>query len=978
MFTDFVLSDSEDDSLVQHKVFAFKKDNKRISLASRNRRMPSLTPSVTTDIDIDDWNLLPSSTRIGNASSAMEESRIIADEDIEQAQADNQDVTLTEVNELLEPGGSRLNTSNKSGKNKSLNRTRFSKSRKLDDDFDRTLTDENIEAKQTGNKTIQDNAEFKEINKSDSPNKTVVSETPESNKIEIKNSKQEGVYKNQTLQQDENNIDINEQTTENEPSIEDKMAELHKENEGKSEQAIEPSMEREGGKEISHYNQDEDVGKSESSEEISKNQEEDTNEPEISQEITNDNQDNSKEVESSREISNDDEEEEIDKKSKEISNDDQDEDMEPMVWSDNDAENRSVSNENDAPDEEETKENDDEDEDDENDNIEEKVSNRVTPVKEIPDRTQKTVESSTKEDEGEQEQMEQDNDVVDETPNSSYDTTGRNRNRRQIEIDSPETVLKNSSKDDMSFKPMGRSTSFRKSKSAIEDINIRPTMIPIQESTIGTEGSRNSSTEGSGWDSHRTTRQTLRQTFGKDFTPRKSLRALIMEQSAKRQMGDTNTSKANKAKNKTVEDVADHNVRNLRVSTCNLSSDQLPDPKSPVPDISTHQELDPLISKPQVSYHKSLHDINEPHVSHHIISNEKSVNNNQATIDSGPEISIDASYGQGMSREVYEHENEQTIDKTRHQEKSDDNVTAKKDAVPIETDQDVQEELDYDPSIQDSVHDASAAETSEHKPSKSFSEKENSDHDEQSSIELSDHDEKESEHDDEEEEEKEDSEQEVQEEEEEQQLEDEESRQEIEPESEEESEHDESHQIEVESEQDEDLDISQQELQSEDERLETEQEVELESESENEQSEQNKSQESVNDSSHQESEQESDRDISDIPQIELDSDNEQNDQSSEKLTERVVFDSEMSDQEIDYEVSGRISRQVTEDEVTEHVSDMETDREMSASRFSEPAKDLDESIGTKKSLLLIQMQRIAQQNMEIKMKIVSKKFVLKQ
>ncbi|XP_073947575.1 uncharacterized protein isoform X2 [Choristoneura fumiferana] len=975
MFTDFVLSDSEDDSLVQHKVFAFKKDKKRISLVSRNRRMPSLTPSVTTDIDIDDWNLLPSSTMIGNGSGAMEESRIIADEDIEQAQAENQDVTLTEANDSLEPEPSRLNTSNKSRKNKSLNRTRISKSRKLDDDFDRTLTNANIEAQPTENKQIENNAEFKKIYKSGHHNKTVVSETPNNNTMEIETSKQESGCKGETLQQDENNININEQTTENEPSIEDKMAELHKESEDKSEQEIEPSIEQESEKEISHDNQDKDIEKPESSGEISNNQEEDTNEPESSKEITNENQDNTKEEESSKEINNDNEDEEIDQdgtkegeRSKEISNDNQDEEMEPMVWSDNDAEKASVSNENDAPGEEKTCENDNKEENDENDSNIDKISNRATPVKEIPNKSQKTVESSAEEDEGEeQEQMEEENDVVDETPNTSYDTTGRNRKKRETEVNSPETVLKNTSKDDMSFKPIGRSTSFRKSKSAIEDINIRPTLIPIQESTIGSEGSRNSSTEGSGWDSHRTTRQTLRQTFGKDFTPRKSLRALVMEQSAKRKMGDINTSKASKTKNKTVEDVADHNIRDRRVSTRNLSSDQLPGPKSPVPDISTHHESDPLISKPQVSYHKSLHDINEPHISRQTLSNEKSVNSNQATIDSGPEISIDASYGQGMSREAYEHENEQTMDKTKHIEKSRHNITAIKDTVPIETDQDMQEELDYDPSIQDSMHDASVAELSEHKKSEALSEKEDSDQDEHSIKELSDHDKEESSHDEDETEEKEDSEQEVEAEEE-----DEESQQDIEPESEEELEHEESQQIEVESEQDEELEMSQQELQSEDEeRQETEHEVELDSEreSENDQSKRNESQESVNGISHQESDQESDRNISDVPEIELDSDNEQNDQSSEKLTERVVFDNEMSDQEIDYELSDRISRQITEDDVTEHVSDMETDGEMSASRFSEPAKELDESVGTKKSLLLMQMQRIAQQNMEIKMKI---------
>ncbi|XP_050663516.1 uncharacterized protein DDB_G0290301-like isoform X2 [Leptidea sinapis] len=45
----------------------------------------------------------------------------------------------------------------------------------------------------------------------------------------------------------------------------------------------------------------------------------------------------------------------------------------------------------------------------------------------------------------------------------------------------------------------------------------------------------NSSANMSGWDSHRITRKSLRKTFGKDFTLRKSLRTLVMEKSARRQ-----------------------------------------------------------------------------------------------------------------------------------------------------------------------------------------------------------------------------------------------------------------------------------------------------------------------------------------------------------------------------------------------------------------------------------------------------------
>ncbi|XP_022117724.2 putative uncharacterized protein DDB_G0286901 [Pieris rapae] len=56
----------------------------------------------------------------------------------------------------------------------------------------------------------------------------------------------------------------------------------------------------------------------------------------------------------------------------------------------------------------------------------------------------------------------------------------------------------------------------------------------LKDNTRVSEGPSNSSVNNSGWDSHRTTRKTMRQTFGKDFTPRKSLRTLVMEKTAKR------------------------------------------------------------------------------------------------------------------------------------------------------------------------------------------------------------------------------------------------------------------------------------------------------------------------------------------------------------------------------------------------------------------------------------------------------------
>ncbi|XP_053606761.1 enolase-phosphatase E1-like [Plodia interpunctella] len=120
-----------------------------------------------------------------------------------------------------------------------------------------------------------------------------------------------------------------------------------------------------------------------------------------------------------------------------------------------------------------------------------------------------------------------------ETPNVTHDTTGRNRKKNESDVKSPEVVLRNDENVAESFTPKGRNTSIRRT-TMLKSLNIRPSLAPPRESTGISDGTTNSSAEGSGWDSHRTTRKTLRQTFGRDFTPRKSLRALVMEKSAKR------------------------------------------------------------------------------------------------------------------------------------------------------------------------------------------------------------------------------------------------------------------------------------------------------------------------------------------------------------------------------------------------------------------------------------------------------------
>lgn len=74
MFADFIVSESEDEiSEIQPRVFGFPKkaDTRRESANSRGKREHSPTSSVTTDIEMDDWKMLPSSTMVENQLEDM-------------------------------------------------------------------------------------------------------------------------------------------------------------------------------------------------------------------------------------------------------------------------------------------------------------------------------------------------------------------------------------------------------------------------------------------------------------------------------------------------------------------------------------------------------------------------------------------------------------------------------------------------------------------------------------------------------------------------------------------------------------------------------------------------------------------------------------------------------------------------------------------------------------------------------------------
>lgn len=149
-------------------------------------------------------------------------------------------------------------------------------------------------------------------------------------------------------------------------------------------------------------------------------------------------------------------------------------------------------------------------------------------------------ESNLSEDDEQEEQFESDQEQSKDVPDnevietSNHDATLRNKKKDPTIVKSPEVILHDKTNQMESFTAKGRNTSIRKTKSVIKNLTIKPSLAPVRESIVSSDVTRDSSAEGSGWDSHRTTRKTLRLTLGKDFTPRKSLRTLVMEKSAKR------------------------------------------------------------------------------------------------------------------------------------------------------------------------------------------------------------------------------------------------------------------------------------------------------------------------------------------------------------------------------------------------------------------------------------------------------------
>ncbi|PZC82318.1 hypothetical protein B5X24_HaOG210621 [Helicoverpa armigera] len=304
-----------------------------------------------------------------------------------------------------------------------------------------------------------------------------------------------------------------EENTANESQVEEANVSQEVENEAEISQEVEneeqESEELENEAEVSQEVENDE----EESQEVENDAEEVANDQEESHEVENDEEENEEaenDEEESQEIENDEEQEQIESdaevnQSEEIDNDQQ--------MDNSDEDDKAI-----ASDPEISEQDDDFEQAD---------------VMEVDDNDEQESDHDQSHQEERQNEVEPSTEEIAESPDVTHDTTGRHRKKHLNK--SPEVIRHDKTNQMDSFTATGRNTSVRKTKSMIKNLHIRPSLAPPRNSTGFSDGTTNSSAEGSGWDSHRTTRKTLRQTFGKDFTPRKSLRALVMEKSAKRQ-----------------------------------------------------------------------------------------------------------------------------------------------------------------------------------------------------------------------------------------------------------------------------------------------------------------------------------------------------------------------------------------------------------------------------------------------------------
>ncbi|XP_035445286.2 putative leucine-rich repeat-containing protein DDB_G0290503 [Spodoptera frugiperda] len=426
------------------------------------------------------------------------------DEEMNESQEHDEEINLSQESNRDEAVLSRVDEENESEVNEeNENEDDVNESNESEEQNE----SQEVEAEVDESQEIEEQNESQEI-ENEANESQEVNEEADDSKVEENASEDE--EENQEVENDEEEENVEEsQEVDNEESQEIENQDVEHEVSQESEQEVSQEVENEEENEEENDEEDQEV------EQDVENQSEDDIEDQVedqSQEVENDEENDEEENEESQEIENDEEnqaesEAEVNE-SQEIEND--------QEMDDSDEADRAIASDPEISDQDDNGA--DEMEVDDDDNNEQESENEE--------------ETEGNQEESQEEQQEPSAEEIEESPNVTHDTTGRHR---QKVLKSPEAILHDKTNQMDSFTAKGRNTSIRKTKSMIKNLNIRPSLAPQRDSLAFSDGTRDSSAEGSGWDSHRTTRKTLRQTFGKDFTPRKSLRALVMEKSAKRQ-----------------------------------------------------------------------------------------------------------------------------------------------------------------------------------------------------------------------------------------------------------------------------------------------------------------------------------------------------------------------------------------------------------------------------------------------------------
>ncbi|KAF9411047.1 hypothetical protein HW555_010049 [Spodoptera exigua] len=371
----------------------------------------------------------------------------------------------------------------------------------------------------------EENVDVNQSNENEEPNESKVeAEVDGSQEIDEQNESQENENEANESQEIEN--EANESQEMNEEVDDSKIEENTLEDENN--ESEEESQEVQNDEEEDDVDESQEVDDAEDNDESQEleNQEVSQGEHEVSQE----------EHEVSQEVEQD---VENDEESQEMENDEEENEQSQEIEDDEEEENeesQEVDNEEDNQVESEAEVNESEEiEDDKAMDNSDEADKAIASDPEISDRDDNDAEEMEFDDDDNNEQESENEEAEGNEEESHEEQQEPSAEEIEESPNSPEAILHDKTNQMDSFTAKGRNTSIRKTKSMIKNLNIRPSLAPQRDSLAFSDGTRDSSAEGSGWDSHRTTRKTLRQTFGKDFTPRKSLRALVMEKSAKRQ-----------------------------------------------------------------------------------------------------------------------------------------------------------------------------------------------------------------------------------------------------------------------------------------------------------------------------------------------------------------------------------------------------------------------------------------------------------